>query len=116
MTITELIPTVKKLSKTDKLLLIQMIVQEMVETETVSNQNLLKIDVDNSSETAAAETQTEEDEEDEDDFALQEIIAFLKKPLAERNRILEEQAEAMKPYYEQNTEWKEWLAGDIVEY
>lgn len=115
MTITELMPTVKKLSKTDKLLLIQMIVQEMVETENVSNQNLLEIDVDNPSETATDETYVEE-EEDEDDFTLEERIAFLKKPLAERNRILAEQAEAMKPYYEQNTEWKEWLAGDIVEY
>lgn len=114
MTITELMPTVKKLSQQDKLLLIQMIVQEMVETENVANQNPLNIDTDNSLKTAVAEIHAEE--EDEDDFTLEEIVAFLKKPLAERNRILAEQAEAMRPYYEQNTEWKEWLAGDIVEY
>ena len=41
---------------------------------------------------------------------------FLRLPLEERRRILEEQAEIMRPYYEQNTEWREFLSGDIVEY
>lgn len=114
MTTAERMPTVKKSSKTDKLLLTQMIVQEMVETENVSNQNL-KIDIDNPSETAADETCAEE-EEDEDDLTLEKRTAFLKKPLAERRTIMAEQAEAMQSYYQQNMAWKDWLAGDIVEY
>lgn len=42
--------------------------------------------------------------------------SFLKLPLAERRNIIASQAERMAPYYEQNSEWKEWLGGDLVEY
>ena len=42
--------------------------------------------------------------------------AFLRLSLEERRRILAERAEAMKEHYEQDPEWKEFLAGDIVEY
>jgi hypothetical protein len=42
--------------------------------------------------------------------------AFLRLPLAERRRILKEQAESLAGHYEGETEWREWLAGDIVEY
>lgn len=42
--------------------------------------------------------------------------AFLKLPIAERRRILAEQAEAIAFHYEQNTEWKELQPGDIIEY
>ncbi len=42
--------------------------------------------------------------------------SFLKLPLAERRKILAAQAEQMAPYYEQNSDWKEWLGGDFVEY
>jgi hypothetical protein len=40
--------------------------------------------------------------------------ALLKLPLAERRRIMEQQAEAALPYYEQDTEWREWLNFDLV--
>lgn len=42
--------------------------------------------------------------------------SFLKLPLPQRRQILAAQAERIAPYYEQNSEWKEWLGGDLVEY
>lgn len=42
--------------------------------------------------------------------------AFLRLPLSERRRILAAQAEKMAAYYEEDGEWREWLAGDVVEY
>lgn len=42
--------------------------------------------------------------------------SFLRLPLEERRQILAAQAERLAPYYEQNSEWKEWLEGDLVEY
>jgi hypothetical protein len=41
--------------------------------------------------------------------------AFLKLPLEERRRILEQQSEAAVEYYQQDQEWKEWLNFDIDE-
>jgi hypothetical protein len=42
--------------------------------------------------------------------------SFLKLSISERRHILEQQAEAALPYYQQNqTEWKEWINLDIVE-
>jgi hypothetical protein len=41
--------------------------------------------------------------------------AFLKLPIADRRRILEQQAETALPYYQQDTEWQEWLNLDIAE-
>jgi hypothetical protein len=42
--------------------------------------------------------------------------SFLKLPIEERNRILEQQAEAALPYYQENqTEWQEWVNLDIAE-
>ena len=37
-------------------------------------------------------------------------------PLAERRRILAKQAEAMVEHYEQETEWREFQGGDIIDY
>ena len=41
---------------------------------------------------------------------------FLKLPLVERRKIMTAQAEQLAPYYEQNSDWKEWLEGEMVEY
>jgi hypothetical protein len=42
--------------------------------------------------------------------------SFLKLSTEERNRILEQQAEAALPHYQQNqAEWQEWLNLDIAE-
>ncbi len=41
--------------------------------------------------------------------------AFLKLPIADRRRILEQQAEAALPHYQQDTEWQEWVNLDMAE-
>lgn len=41
--------------------------------------------------------------------------AFMKLPIAERRRILAEQAEAMAEHYEQDLEWREWVNFDVGE-
>ncbi|EGJ29353.1 MULTISPECIES: hypothetical protein [Moorena] len=38
--------------------------------------------------------------------------AFQQLPLEERRRILAQQAEAMKDYYQENQEWKDWINFD----
>jgi uncharacterized protein YuzE len=42
--------------------------------------------------------------------------AFLQLPLEERRRILAEQAQAMAHHYQQDAEWQELQAGDLIEY
>ena len=49
-------------------------------------------------------------------LSLWERNAFLKLPLEERRRILSEQAEAMTIHYQQDTDWQELQAGDLIEY
>ncbi len=49
-------------------------------------------------------------------ISLEERQAFLKLPLAERRRILENQAETMVSYHQQNTDWQEIMTDDIIEY
>lgn len=117
MTITHLLPTVKGLSHTDKLILLQVLVQEILQAEGVTG----KISTDDILSQHLVSFQqssldTDEEEADEEDFTLEERIEFLRKSPAEQGKMLAEQAEKMRSYYEQDTEWKEWLAGDIVEY
>ena len=50
------------------------------------------------------------------DKPLSERRKFLQLPKAERNRILSEQAKEMAVFYENDTEWREWEGGPIVEY
>jgi hypothetical protein len=38
--------------------------------------------------------------------------AFRQLPIEERRRILTQQAEAMKDYYQEDKEWKDWLNFD----
>jgi hypothetical protein len=47
-------------------------------------------------------------------LSLQERRAFLKLPLAERRRLLAEQADQMVSHYEQDPEWREFLADTRV--
>ncbi|MBW4506361.1 MAG: hypothetical protein KME64_07605 [Scytonematopsis contorta HA4267-MV1] len=54
--------------------------------------------------------------EKEESLSLEERKAFLKLPIAERRRIMEAQAEKMLSHYEEDSEWKELMAGDIIEY
>ena len=50
------------------------------------------------------------------ELTLEERIIFLKLPLSERQKILEEQAESMVDHYEENSEWKELLTNNIIDY
>jgi hypothetical protein len=43
-------------------------------------------------------------------------IELMKLPLADRGRILAAQAEAMVEHYREDNEWREFTAGDIIEY
>ncbi|EAZ93041.1 hypothetical protein [Crocosphaera chwakensis] len=49
-------------------------------------------------------------------LTLEQRRAFLKLPLSERRRILSQQAAEMEKHYQENTDWKEFLAGDIIDY
>jgi hypothetical protein len=40
--------------------------------------------------------------------------AFLKKPLADRQQILAQQAETIIAHYQESNEWRELMAGDII--
>jgi hypothetical protein len=42
--------------------------------------------------------------------------AFLKLPLAERQRLLRKQAAAAEDYYRNDNEWREFGIGDFVDY
>jgi len=46
---------------------------------------------------------------------LEDRKAFLGKPLAERQSILARQAEEIAKHYENSTEWRELMAGDIID-
>lgn len=50
------------------------------------------------------------------ELSLEERRAFLKLPPTEKQRILQEQAENLLSHYQEDTEWRELMAGDIVEY
>ena len=50
------------------------------------------------------------------DGSLSERRRFLQLPKKERDRILSEQAKEMADFYEHDMEWREWLAGPIIEY
>lgn len=50
------------------------------------------------------------------DGSLSERCRFLQLPKEERDRILRKQAEEMADFYENDTEWREWLVGPIIEY
>ena len=41
---------------------------------------------------------------------------FLKLPITERRRILAQQAVELSEHYQKDTEWREWVVGDIIEY
>ena len=49
-------------------------------------------------------------------LTLEQRRAFLKLPLEERRCLLKQQAAQMANHYQHNPEWKELLAGDIIDY
>jgi hypothetical protein len=50
-----------------------------------------------------------------DELNLDERRAFLRQPLAERRTILARQAEEMLTHYQSSNEWRELMAGDIID-
>ncbi len=50
------------------------------------------------------------------DGSLSERRRFPQLPKEERDRILSEQAKEMADFYENDTEWREWEGGPILEY
>ncbi len=48
--------------------------------------------------------------------SLEQRQDFLKLPMIERRRILESQAETILDHYQQDSEWQELMAGDIINY
>jgi hypothetical protein len=50
------------------------------------------------------------------ELSLEESITFLKLPLSERQKILKEQAKSMVNHDQENSEWKELLTNDIIDY
>lgn len=54
--------------------------------------------------------------EEPEPLSLSDRRAFMQLPLAERRRILAKQASAMVEHYEQETEWREFQGGDIIDY
>ena len=63
---------------------------------------------------AAVKPPHQEQIETNKDLTLDERRAFLHKPLAERRAILAQQAEEMLTYYQSSDEWRELMAGDII--
>lgn len=62
------------------------------------------------------ETSANDSSEQEENLSLEQRIAFLKLPISERRRILQEQADTMITHYQQNSEWQELMSGDIIDY
>ena len=52
----------------------------------------------------------------EQSLSLEDRLKFMKLPLDERRQILQRQADAMSTHYEQDSEWREWQTGDLIEY
>lgn len=48
-------------------------------------------------------------------LTLEQRHAFLKLPIEERRRILDQQATEMVTHYQENPEWKESLVGDVID-
>ena len=48
--------------------------------------------------------------------SLEERRNFLKLPIAERRKILKSQAVNLVEHYQKDNEWKELMAGDIIDY
>ena len=51
----------------------------------------------------------------EDDLSLADRRAFLKKPMEERRQILAQQAEGLVDHYEHSSEWRDLMAGEIID-
>lgn len=62
------------------------------------------------------ETENDNSTKNSELLDLEKRKAFLKLPIAERRRIMEAQADKMLSHYQEDTEWQELMAGDIIDY
>lgn len=108
MSISELLPSVQNLSHSEKLLLLKVLVGELLAAEGVASDSILEAELVDSVTSAGSQP--------DDSNSLKTRYSFLQKPLSERRQVLAAQADAMQNHYETNTEWKDLLVGDIVEY
>ena len=108
MAINTLVPVIQRLSHTDKLLLLQLLVQELLKTEGVTEGIGRGL--------SSPLPEKYPTQPDAASLTLAERQAFLQQPVAERQRVLAEQAAAMQNHYEQNLDWQDLMVGDIVEY
>ena len=86
--------------------LVDSIVQ-MVETLPLEERELVKQKLSILPDRDWAESKT--------DLTLADRRAFLRKPLAQRQLILAQQAQQMVEHYQTSTEWRELMAGDIID-
>jgi hypothetical protein len=49
------------------------------------------------------------------ELSLEARCAFLKKPIAERRAMLAREAEGLIDHYEHSSEWRDLMAGDIID-
>jgi hypothetical protein len=86
--------------------LVDSIVQ-MVETLPLAERELVKQKLSMLPDREWSDSKTE--------LTLEDRRAFLRKPLAQRQLILAQQAQQMVEHYQTSTEWRELMAGDIID-
>ncbi|WP_373547866.1 hypothetical protein [Chamaesiphon sp.] len=94
--------------------LVDSIVQ-MVQTLPPAERELVKQKLSISSDFRSERLRQREWSDNKTELTLEDRRAFLRKPLAERQLILAQQAQQMVEHYQTSTEWGELMAGDIID-
>jgi hypothetical protein len=94
--------------------LVDSIVQ-MVETLPPAERELVKQKLSISSDFRSERLRQRELPDRKTELTLEDRRAFLRKPLAQRQLILAQQAQQMVEHYQTSTEWRELMAGDIID-
>jgi hypothetical protein len=87
----------------------------MVETLPPAERELVKQKLSILSDFRSERLRQREWSESKTDLTLEDRRAFLRKPLAQRQLILATQAQQMVEHYQTSTEWRELMAGDIID-
>jgi hypothetical protein len=88
----------------------------MVETLSPAERELVKQKLSISSDFRSEKRLRQRDWSDgKIELTLEDRRAFLRKPLAQRQLILAQQAQQMVEHYQTSTEWRELMAGDIID-
>jgi hypothetical protein len=94
--------------------LVDSIVQ-MVETLPPAERELVKQKLSRLSDFRSERLRQREWSQSKIDLTLEDRRTFLRQPLAQRQLILAEQAQQMVEHYQTSTEWRELMAGDIID-